>query len=212
MTHEWLQRFLALGIIEVPVPLFDRTNRSSPAEEEMCRACGFKASMREEAMTRTTNQEEMWRALFQEEESRLSVAAEVLLQRNVFPDQILGTALEELKGSPFHEAFGRSSALRAVVKAAIAYNKTVVDHDSAATSPLPLKDGCESAPFLASLPWAERAAFFLREVLNYSCRDTALLLGMSDANVDRLCRLAARRIESPDQTDISSKALHTSAA
>jgi hypothetical protein len=36
------------------------------------------------------------------------------------------------------------------------------------------------------LPWPERAVYLLREVLRYSRRDTALLLGMSDSNIDQL--------------------------
>jgi len=44
------------------------------------------------------------------------------------------------------------------------------------------------------LPWPERAVYLLREMLRYSRRDTALLLGMSDANVDQLQKFAKRRI------------------
>jgi hypothetical protein len=44
------------------------------------------------------------------------------------------------------------------------------------------------------LPWPERAVYFLREALRYSRRDTALLLGMSDANIDQLYLFAQKRI------------------
>lgn len=43
------------------------------------------------------------------------------------------------------------------------------------------------------LPWPERVAFVLREVLGYSRRDTALLLSMTDPQVNRLLEMARRR-------------------
>jgi hypothetical protein len=42
--------------------------------------------------------------------------------------------------------------------------------------------------------WPERAVYFLREALRYSRRDTALLLGMSDANIDQLYLFGQKRV------------------
>ena len=53
---------------------------------------------------------------------------------------------------------------------------------------------------LEALPWAERVTYFLREVLHYSRRDCALLLGISDANVDELNRFARKRMGIPVET------------
>jgi DNA-directed RNA polymerase specialized sigma24 family protein len=47
---------------------------------------------------------------------------------------------------------------------------------------------------LEALPWAERAVYYLREVLRYARRDTALLLGISDGEVSLLARAARKRM------------------
>ncbi len=49
-------------------------------------------------------------------------------------------------------------------------------------------------PQIATLPWAERAVYFLHGVLHYSCQETALLLGLSDIQIDQLYTFAAKRI------------------
>jgi DNA-directed RNA polymerase specialized sigma24 family protein len=102
-----------------------------------------------------------------------------------------------LEGHPFDEFFGQVSALRAVVKAAIAYNYTLIDPRTAFASQLTVDDGGMAAPLLAALPWPERAVYFLSEILHYSRRDTALLLGISDCSVEQLIRFGRKRIESP---------------
>ena len=58
-------------------------------------------------MTRETNHEGMWRALFEEHHSQLTEAAEILLQRSGSPEQILRTALCGI---------GTPSVLRAIRK------------------------------------------------------------------------------------------------
>ena len=47
----------------------------------------------------------------------------------------------------------------------------------------------------------ERLVYFLREILEYRARDASLLLGISDAQVEKLLSFARRRIERNDQTD-----------
>jgi hypothetical protein len=59
---------------------------------------------------------------------------------------------------------------------------------------LPSRVAPGQIPHVGMLPWPERAVYFLREVLRFSRRDTALLLGMSDANIDQLHKFAERRI------------------
>jgi hypothetical protein len=147
-------------------------------------------------MTRETIQEEKWRSLFQEQHARLVLAIETLLYRNESPEQILRAALTELEGRPFHEFFGQVSALRAVVKAAIAHNYTLFAPQIASSLPVSVNDENMAAPFLAALPWSERAVYFLSEILHYARRDTALLLGISDSNVDQLIRFAKKLIAS----------------
>jgi hypothetical protein len=151
-------------------------------------------------MTRESIQEEKWRTLFQEQHARLVLTVETLLYRNESPEQILRAALTELEGGPFHEFFGQVSALRAVVKAAIAHNYTLLGPQTTPSPPVSVNDGNLAAPFLAALPWSERAVYFLSEILHYARRDTALLLGISDSNVDQLIRFAKKRIGSPANT------------
>src|SRR5258708_38685310 len=87
----------------------------------------FRFFRKRAGMTRETNEEGMWISLFEEQHSKLSEVAEILLYRNVCAEQILEKALAELEGRPFRMAFGLVSATRAVVKAAIAYNHRDTD-------------------------------------------------------------------------------------
>lgn len=160
-------------------------------------------------MTGKTDQGRMWDALFEEHHSELMEAAELLLYRNGSPEAILQTALAALDGRPFDKAFGKGAATRAVVKAAIAHNYTGIDSwiltassgsfDEEQLGPLPLE----------ALPWAERATYFLRDVLHYSRRDCALLLGISDSNVDELNRFARKRMGIPVEDPHQSRTPHT---
>jgi len=150
-------------------------------------------------MVRETNHGAKWRDLFEEHHSKLSEVAEILLHRSGSKEQILQTAFAELEHHSFSQPFARDLAVRAVVKAAIAYNYTNVDSWILTTSSGPI-DWEKSGPqALEALPWAERVAHLLREVLHYSRRDTAFLLGISDANVDELCRFARKRLCIPGE-------------
>lgn len=131
---------------------------------------------------------------FQEQHARLAIAAATLLHRKEPPDQILSAALDELEGTPFLESFAPVSALRAVAKAAVAYNYRHIDPQIAFGPPTPTDDGDLAAPLLTGLPWPERAVHFLSKLLRYSRRDVALLLGISDVNVDQITRLAQKRL------------------
>ena len=128
-------------------------------------------------MTRETNKEGMWLSLFEVQHSRLSEIAEMLLYRSVSPEQILEEALAELEGRPFYTAFGLVSATRADVKAAIAYNQRDAGSRVGLASSEPVINVHTGPLPLEALPWAERAVYFLRDILRYSRRDTALLLG-----------------------------------
>jgi hypothetical protein len=45
-----------------------------------------------------------------------------------------------------------------------------------------------------TLPWPERAVYFLRGILHYSCEETGLLLNLSDVKIDQLYKFAAKSI------------------
>ena len=147
-----------------------------------------------EPMTRETNHGAMWRALFDEQKSQLTEIAEILLYRCGSPEQIVQSALTQLEHEPFYEPSAKVSSFRAVVKATIAYNYSIDNPETVLASRVSVSERNAGPLPLESLPWAERAVYFLREVLQYSRRDTALLLAISDANVDQLSRFAKKRI------------------
>lgn len=147
-------------------------------------------------MASQANQGDKWRILFHERRAELSVVAEMLLFRKISTELILDRALTPLEGSSFHDVFGPISAVRAVVKAAIASSCEVRNSQGQVLSTASMTDGLLRGVPTEALPWFEHAAYFLREVLRYSRRDTALLLGLSDANVDQLHRIGGKRISS----------------
>lgn len=144
-------------------------------------------------MRQKANHEEKWHTLFKKERTTLKIAATMILRRKASTESVLHSALEELEGRPFYEAFGLASALRSVVKAAIAYNQTVTDREDPLPSSAVVTDEADVELPLMKLPWPERAVYFLCEILKYSRRNTALLLGISDTNVDQLKGIAKKR-------------------
>lgn len=135
-----------------------------------------------------------WRTVFDEQGATLTVVAEMLVPCQTSPRQILDQAFTALEGSPLRGAFGRISAIRAVVKAAVAYKLQTSHSASGAEAPLPARYQFPQVPHIGMLPWPERAVYLLRTVLGYSRRDTALLLSMSDANIDQIHKFAEKRI------------------
>jgi hypothetical protein len=136
---------------------------------------------------------ERWRQFFSEQHTVLAFAARTILRQGQ-TESVLSQALETLEGSMPSENYWHAFAMRTVVKAAISRNlensfsDKVVDISSYES-----REDFEALQ-MAGLPWAERAVYFLRKVLRYSRRDTALLMRMSDANVDQLLMFAEKRI------------------
>jgi hypothetical protein len=149
-------------------------------------------------MTRIQRQGEStqaWRTLLEAQGATLTAVAEILSATRVSAEQILEEAIAALEGSPLHGELGQNSAIRAVVKASISYHrKTAGSAIKAEAYDDAPKYRFPGIPPIGMLPWPERAVYFLREALRYSRRDTALLLGMSDANIDQLYIFAEKRI------------------
>ena len=141
----------------------------------------------------TSDHEAQWRNLFDKQQSTMEEAALTLLYRQEDPKEVLCSAINHLKNRPFDEVFGPICAVREVIKAAIARN----DEESEETALAPQRLG-RPGP-LPSLPWAERAVYFLLEVQHYARRDTGLLLGMSDWDVDQLRASARKRLGFPEE-------------
>jgi hypothetical protein len=164
-----------------------------------------------EVMKHETSRGGAWSALFAKHHSQLTEVAEILLHRSGSPDEIVQTAFAELEHRPFYEPFGKISAVRAVVKAAVAHNYISVDSWILTTSSGAINDEHPGPQPLEALPWAERAVYFLHEVLHYSQRDIAVLLGISDAHVDNLNWLARKSMGIPVEILHGSRQPHLSA-
>ena len=92
--------------------------------------------------------------------------------------------------------------VRALVRNVIRHMREC-DHMSKDSSTLP----SDSSNSVSNLPAQERMVYFLRDVLEYSKRDTSLLIGISDAQADRLLLLARKRLdmtEGPSSVEIES--------
>jgi hypothetical protein len=139
-----------------------------------------------------TDQDEMWTTLFDEYHADLAIVAEMLLCSRLSPEAVLRKALTCLESSPCEETFGQ--AVRAVAEAAAQYNRETAHSPIRAKTPAPAKLRIPGISQIAVLPWPERAVYFLRGVLRYSCQETALLFGMSDAQINQFYQFAAKRI------------------
>jgi hypothetical protein len=145
-------------------------------------------------------QAERWRTLFNTHRPTLRAVAEMLSDSSASPEQTLDEAAANLEGSSVRDPFAQVAAIRAVVKAAIAHNREAANSCIEAELPGPAQHVFSGDSLVEMLPWRERAVHFLREVLHYSRRNTALLLGMSDADIDQIHELARRRIGDSDNT------------
>jgi hypothetical protein len=140
----------------------------------------------------STEQEEVWRTFFDDNHADLVIVAEMLLRCHLSPERILRKALAGLESSPSELTFGQ--AIHAVVDTALEYNRETADSPFQAETPPPVKLRVPGLSQIATLPWPERAVYFLRGILHYSCEETSLLLDLSDAQIGQFYQLAAKRI------------------
>jgi hypothetical protein len=139
-----------------------------------------------------TTQEETWRTFFDDNHADLVIVAEMLAYRHLFPERILRKALSGLESSPCEVTFGQ--AIRAVIDTTIECNRETANSPLRAETPPPVKLRVPGISQIATLPWPERAVYFLRGILHYSCEETSLLLRLSDVQIDQLYKFAAKRI------------------
>jgi hypothetical protein len=149
-------------------------------------------------MQDASNHQTEWRDLFEKLHTTLEEAAFMVLYRQEDPKEILCSAINQLKDRPFHEVFAPVCALREVIKAAIARNEGSFEQDFEHVAGIDLHRWHSGPLPLEALPWAERAVYFLHEVQHYARRDTALLLGMCDGEVDQLKKSAKKRMGYPE--------------
>jgi DNA-directed RNA polymerase specialized sigma24 family protein len=139
-----------------------------------------------------TEQEEMWRTFFDDNHGDLAIVAEMLLRCHLSPERILRKALSGLESSPCEVTFGQ--AIHAVIDTAIEFNRETANSPLQANIPPPVKLRVPGMSQIATLPWPERAVYFLRGILHYSCEETSLLLNVSDVQIERLYKFAAKRL------------------
>jgi hypothetical protein len=145
-----------------------------------------------------TEQEETWRTFFDDNHADLVIVAEMLLRCHLSPEKILRKALSGLESSRCEVTFGQ--AIRAVIDNAIEYNRETAKLPLQAETLPTVKLRVPEMSQIAMLPWPERAVYFLRGILRYSCEETSLLLNMSDVQIDQLHEFAVKRIGYPSKT------------
>jgi DNA-directed RNA polymerase specialized sigma24 family protein len=140
----------------------------------------------------STEQEKMWRTFFDDNHADLHVVAETLLRCHVSPERVLRKALSVLETSRCEVTF--EQAIHAVIDAAIEHNRETANSPLQAKTPLHVRLRVPGMSQIAMLPWPERAVYFLRGILHYSCEEIGLLLSLSEVQIDQLYKFAAKRI------------------
>lgn len=130
---------------------------------------------------------ELWEQLTESQRERLRRIAAILVSCEACAEKVLLRMRAETSAAHVTTGFACSFAMREVVRQSIQHCQQPQDPCGQ-----PGSTQCSDMP-LSSLPWPERIAYIAREVLHYSRRDAALLLGMSDAQADKLLGLALRR-------------------
>jgi hypothetical protein len=145
-------------------------------------------------------QEEMWRTFFDDNHADLVIVAEMLLRCHLSPERILRKALSGLESSPCEVTF--EQAIHAVIDTVIEYNRETANSPLQAETP-PVKLRVPGMPQIATLPWPERAVYFLLGILHYSREEIGLLLNLNDVQIDQLYKFAVKRIGYGKQDKIS---------
>ena len=140
----------------------------------------------------STDQEEMWRTFFDDNHTDLVIVAEMLLRCHLSPERILRKALSGLESSPCEVTF--EQAICAVIDTTIEYNREIANSPPHAETPPIIKLKVPGMSQIATLPWPERAVYFLRGILHYSCEEIGLLLDLSDVQIEQLYKFAAKRL------------------
>ena len=108
------------------------------------------------------------------------------------PETILRKALSDLENSPCEVTF--EQAIHAVIDIAIEYDRETANSQLQPKTPHLVKLRVPGISQIATLPWPERAVYFLRGILHYSREEIGLLLNMNDVQIDQFYKFAAKRI------------------
>lgn len=138
--------------------------------------------------------------LFAVQHDPLLLATERLLSCDTCAEDLLAEASELAQLARVTAGFEYLFTIRTVVRLAIAHLQSCCESGKNRALLSRAGDTRSVMSLMRELPWPERMAFFLREILSYSRRDSSLLLGMSDAHVDQMPGRALRRIASGNET------------
>ena len=102
--------------------------------------------------------------------------------------QILAKVEAEVRERSVADEFKLGFLARTLIRNVILHLRVCTDESDLACSPA-------QDTSVAEIPAQERLVYFMRDILEYSTRDTALLMGMTDAQTEKLLSFARRRID-----------------
>lgn len=102
--------------------------------------------------------------------------------------QILANVDAEVRERSVADEFKHRFLMRTLVR-------SVIQHLRECTNQRSGSDSLAQGNSVDDAPAQERLVYFMRDILAYSTRDTSLLIGMTDAQVERLLSFARRRID-----------------
>jgi hypothetical protein len=150
---------------------------------------GYKISDTKHRISATTNDnidsiDRRWHNLFLHHHEALSTIARILTEGPCSPAVILYNAESNIKYREVSEQFRFRYSIRAVVLAALVMPSLEECPDGFELFNCGIADLACFEDRMQALPRRERCVVFLRDVLEYSRRETALLLSTTDSRVD----------------------------
>ena len=102
--------------------------------------------------------------------------------------QILANVEAEVRERSVADEFKLRFLMRTLVRSVIEHLRACIHQREASHSPAQGDSATE-------IPAQERLIYFMRDILEYCTRDTSLLIGMTDAQVEKLLSFARKRID-----------------
>jgi hypothetical protein len=135
---------------------------------------------------------EHWSVLFRERRSCFLLAARILVGDKCSPEAVLSQTLASVEGATVASGFEFPFAIRSLVIEALALARAMAMQSEPSQQ---FRSDRSIEARIEGLPGQERVVLFLREVLEFSRRETSLLLKLSDENVDQLLAFAWKRLD-----------------
>lgn len=135
-----------------------------------------------------------WRDLFRLHGEALSSVARILTEGPCSPAVVLVNAEAKIKDRDIPDPFKFRYAIRTVALTALVIPSLEECADGVELFGCGTAELVEFESRMAALPRSERCVVFLRDVLGYSRRETALFLSIGDSRVDDLLHLGRNRL------------------